>query len=80
MHIFMLVYHWVVIVVMISLVWGKIVIRDMAILVLSVVSVSLLLILVVFWDTRWVVSGLMDRFLMMDRLLVSDREVCSDRL
>ena len=62
-HIFMLVNHWCV-----------------AEIVLSVVSVRLLLRLVVFLgNILWVMSCLMDRFLMVDGLLFrSDWEVCSD--
>lgn len=79
---FMLVNRWRgvpwVVIVLIGLVWGKIVIRNMAVIMFSVVSISLLFSLVVFLNFLWVMSGLMDRFLMMDRLLVGDGEVCSD--
>ena len=79
---FMLVNRWRgvpwVVIVLIGLVWGKIVVRNMAVIMFSVVSITFLFSLVVFLDFLWVMCGLMDRFLMMDRLLVGDGEVCSD--
>ena len=61
-HIFMLINYW-----------------HAAEIVLSVISIRLLLRLMVFLrDILWVMSCLMDRFLVMDGLLFGDGEVCSN--